>query len=128
MTYWWSILQSDSTTTFWPIQCKPEFAGHGVCTGKKRIKRDLSFKILPAKDNDKVFPKFYKNILLDQFWALFAQFRKNTISKKLHPATFEVLWFSNFMLIIYNPGHNILELFNILVQIRFTTSKRKLDI
>ena len=28
----------------------------------------------------------------------------------------------------YNPGHNILELSNILVQIRFTTSKRKLDI
>ena len=27
----------------------------------------------------------------------------------------------------YNPGHNILELYNILVQIRFTTSKRKLD-
>ena len=29
---------------------------------------------------------------------------------------------------IYNPGHNILELYNILVQIRFTTSKGKLDI
>ena len=29
---------------------------------------------------------------------------------------------------IYNPGHNIMELYNILVQIRFTTSKRKLDI
>ena len=28
----------------------------------------------------------------------------------------------------YNSGHNILELYNILVQIRFTTSKRKLDI
>ena len=28
----------------------------------------------------------------------------------------------------YNPGHNILELYNILVQIRFTTSKKKLDI
>ena len=28
----------------------------------------------------------------------------------------------------YNPGHNILELYNILVQIRFTTSKRKLEI
>ena len=28
----------------------------------------------------------------------------------------------------YNPGHNILELCNILVQIRFTISKRKLDI
>ena len=28
----------------------------------------------------------------------------------------------------YNPGHNVLELYNILVQIRFTTSKRKLDI
>ena len=28
----------------------------------------------------------------------------------------------------YNPGHNILELCNILVQIRFTTSKRKVDI
>ena len=27
-----------------------------------------------------------------------------------------------------NPGHNILELCNILVQIRFTTSKMKLDI
>ena len=29
---------------------------------------------------------------------------------------------------IYNPGHNILELYNVLVQIRFTTSKTKLDI
>ena len=28
----------------------------------------------------------------------------------------------------YSPGHNILELYNILVQIRFTTSKTKLDI
>ena len=28
----------------------------------------------------------------------------------------------------YNPGHNILELYNILVEIRFTTSKTKLDI
>ena len=27
-----------------------------------------------------------------------------------------------------NPGHNILEHYNILVQIRFTTNKRKLDI
>ena len=30
--------------------------------------------------------------------------------------------------LIYNPGHNILELYNTLVQIRFTTNKRKLDI
>ena len=29
---------------------------------------------------------------------------------------------------IYNPGHNILELYNVSVQIRFTTSKTKLDI
>ena len=28
----------------------------------------------------------------------------------------------------YNPGHNILELYNILVQIRYKTSKTKLDI
>ena len=28
----------------------------------------------------------------------------------------------------YNSGHNILELYNILVPIRFATSKRKLDI
>ena len=28
----------------------------------------------------------------------------------------------------YNPGHNILKLYNTLVQIRFTTSKTKLDI
>ena len=28
----------------------------------------------------------------------------------------------------YNPGHNILELYNILALIRYTTSKRKLDI
>ena len=30
--------------------------------------------------------------------------------------------------LVYNPGHNTLELYNILVQIQFTTSKRKLDI
>ena len=30
--------------------------------------------------------------------------------------------------LVYNPGHNILELYNILVKIRFTTSKTKLDI
>ena len=29
---------------------------------------------------------------------------------------------------IYNPGHSILELYNILVQVRFATSKTKLDI
>ena len=31
-------------------------------------------------------------------------------------------------MVTYNNGHNILELYNILVQIQFTTSKRKLDI
>ena len=34
----------------------------------------------------------------------------------------------SFKLGTYNPGHNILGLCNILVQIRFTTSKTKLDI
>ena len=29
---------------------------------------------------------------------------------------------------IYNPGHNILELYNDLVQVQFTTSKTKRDI
>ena len=29
---------------------------------------------------------------------------------------------------IYNPGHNILELYNVLVQIQLTTSKTKRDI
>ena len=28
----------------------------------------------------------------------------------------------------YNPGHNILELYNILVQVQLATSKTKLDI
>ena len=28
----------------------------------------------------------------------------------------------------YNPGHNILKLYDILAQVRFTTSKMKLDI
>ena len=32
------------------------------------------------------------------------------------------------VLTTYNPGHNILELHNILVKIRFTTSETKLDI
>ena len=31
-------------------------------------------------------------------------------------------------LLTYNPGHNVLELYNILVQFQFTASKRKLDI
>ena len=30
--------------------------------------------------------------------------------------------------LVYSPGHNILELYSILVKIRFTTSKTKLDI
>ena len=29
---------------------------------------------------------------------------------------------------IYNPGHNILELYSVLLQVRFATSKTKLDI
>ena len=29
--------------------------------------------------------------------------------------------------LIYNPGHNILELYNILEQVQFTTNKTKLD-
>ena len=29
---------------------------------------------------------------------------------------------------IYNPGHDILEPYNILIQIRFNTSEKKLDI
>ena len=28
----------------------------------------------------------------------------------------------------YSPGHNILEFYNMLVQIRFTASKTKLDV
>ena len=32
------------------------------------------------------------------------------------------------MYINYNPGHNVLELYNILVEIQFTISKTKLDI
>ena len=31
------------------------------------------------------------------------------------------------MYIVYNSGHNILELYIILVQVRFTTSKTKID-
>ena len=31
-------------------------------------------------------------------------------------------------LLNYNPGHNILELYNVLVQVRFATSKMKIDI
>ena len=34
------------------------------------------------------------------------------------------LWSSN----IYNPGHNILKLYNVLVQVRVATSETKLDI
>ena len=34
----------------------------------------------------------------------------------------------NSLKAIYNPGHNTLKLYNILVQIRFTTSNMKLDI
>ena len=34
----------------------------------------------------------------------------------------------NHFLNIYNLGHNILELYNVLVQIRLTTSKTKRDI
>ena len=36
--------------------------------------------------------------------------------------------FLYLVILFYNPGHNILELYNILLQIRFTTSKRKFDI
>ena len=32
------------------------------------------------------------------------------------------------MVSIYNPGHNILVLYNILVEVQFSTSKTKLDI
>ena len=28
----------------------------------------------------------------------------------------------------YNPGHNVLEFYNVLLQVWFTTSKRKIDI
>ena len=40
----------------------------------------------------------------------------------------ELFKFDYLVLITYNPGHDILELCNILVQIQFTTSKMKLDI
>ena len=45
--------------------------------------------------------------LRDQFWTLF---------------------FSWFMLTVYNPGHNILALFNNLEQVQIATSKTILDI
>ena len=37
-------------------------------------------------------------------------------------------WVLGYIPKFYNPGHNILELYSILVQIRFPTSKTKLDI
>ena len=40
-------------------------------------------------------------------------------------------WQFNFMfwnIAVYNPGHNVLELYNILIRVRFPTSKTKLDI
>ena len=38
------------------------------------------------------------------------------------------IWFYGLMpLLNYNPGHNILELYNVLVQVRFATSKMKID-
>ena len=35
-----------------------------------------------------------------------------------------VYWLGN----IHDPGHNILELYNVLVQVRFATIKKKVDI
>ena len=56
-------------------------------------------------------------------------FKKKLILLRVRKSSFnkeKTLLFSNNN--TYNPGHNILELYNILEQIRFTTSKRKLDI
>ena len=50
------------------------------------------------------------NTFFGQIWS-----KKSKLSVKLKFGT-------------YNPGHNILELYNMLVQARFITSKRKLDI
>ena len=51
----------------------------------------------------------------------------NTVHVKLSPPKFVA--FSLFLSSkYYNPGHNILELYNILVQVQFPTSKTKLDI
>ena len=45
------------------------------------------------------------------------------VKKVLEKQNFDI-WFS----MGYSPGHNILQLYNNLVQIWFTTSKRKRDI
>ena len=63
--------------------------------------------------------KFQLKITFLIFWTKFDQ--KGCFQSKMKKldTTIEL---------IYNPGHNILELYNILVQIWFTLSKTKLDI
>ena len=56
-----------------------------------------------------------------------------TANEILNYCTFSLAFISslqkgNSLKAIYNPGHNTLKLYNILVQIRFTTSNMKLDI
>ena len=54
-------------------------------------------------------------VLLVAFWIFSQTSRQFTIAMNLY--------FNN-----YNPGHNIFELYNVLVQVRLATSKPKLDI
>ena len=70
----------------------------------------LSSKIL--------WPKSVTNLHFNVYFSLFLTGDKVT----------ELFKFDYLVLITYNPGHDILELCNILVQIQFTTSKMKLDI
>ena len=42
--------------------------------------------------------------------------------------SFLLFVFAMSYLMIYNPSHNILELYNVLVQVRVATGKTKLDI
>ena len=75
-----------------------------------------------------IYPHLSKQTIIHRFKkenkkAPQKQPSRNLLGKKSH---FK-MW-SSYSVDFYNPSHNILELCNILVKIRFTTSNTKLDI
>ena len=69
---------------------------------------------------------YYKAYLLKMYltYSAWSFFRNPSFDFEFESIETLIICFIGY----YNPGHNILELHNILEQIRFTISKKKLDI
>ena len=76
-------------------------------------------------------------VSIENFWSNFVHLKNNGESVLGSLATSEIIFFLTIaihskdfinLFYIYSPGHNTLELYNLLVRVRIATNKTKVDI